>query len=778
MGAFVSGGSEGIAGPRLDQGSEPPADERTVASSASRRLPAARTPVLGRVVRPVLGQSSLRASIRIYLVVAFVLATLVPVVTLIVLGLSGTGDVQAFWSQQLARSYMLAALALVLVVVVGLGLAVTRWLADPLAALARTAEALGGSTPDSGPPTDTRPDSRVFTTTPDTQALVHSPVREVASLAQALQVLQEHLATRGRAAADLEQPPVNQALPESVARYAVAVRGSNDGLWDWDLRTDTLHCSERWRGIVGVDRRERPESSAFWFDRVHPDDVQHLRNALDEQLRGDVDHFECEARMLSSNGSYRWALCRGLAVRDSAGTPVRIAGSLSDITDRRLAEERLLHDAMHDALTGLPNRALFLDRLQPALRRAQRYGGRHFAVLCMDLDRFKVINDSLGHAVGDELLVAVARRVIACVGEADTVARLGGDEFGILLEDLEHDDEAVQIAERIQHVLRVPCELSSHSVVVTASIGIVPGPDEYQQPTDLLRDADIAMYRAKELGHARHVVFDASLRGQALALLALESDLRRALERGELLLHYQPIVRAVDNTITGMEALARWPHPRRGMVPPMEFISYAEESGLILPLGDWVLRSAIQQMRTWEQQRLAPDRVCVNLSARQLHQPDLVERVAALLREHGLGPERLEIELTENVVVQHAETTVQALRRLRELGVRITVDDFGTGYSSLAYLTRFPVSTVKIDRTFIVDIVDNRVNQAIVNAVTTLAHAIGMCVVAEGVETPQQRALALQLGCDELQGYLVSQPLASDAATTWLERAQGSTLGV
>jgi len=769
MGAFVSGGSDGIAGPRLDQAPEPPADKHTGARSAPLRL---------RAIRQRLRQSSLSPSIRVYLVVAFVVAALVPVVTLIALGLSGTGEAQAIWSDQLARSYMLAAVALALVVVLGLGLAVTRWLADPLVALTRAAEALRDSTLDSGPPVDTHPSSLVFPTAPDTRALVHSPIREVARLAQVLQALQARLATRMHASTEVERPLADQTLGASEGRYAVAVRGSNDGLWDWDLRTDTLHCSERWRAIVGASRRDRPESSAFWFERVHPDDVQHLRNALDEHLRGDVEHFECEARMLSADGSYRWTLCRGLAVRDEAGQSFRIAGSLSDIADRRLAEERLLHDAMHDALTGLPNRALFLDRLRPALRRAQRYGGRRFAVLCMDLDRFKVINDSLGHAVGDELLVAVAQRVIACVGETDTVARLGGDEYGILLEDLDHDDEPVQIAERIQQVLRVPCELSSHSVVVTASIGIVFGPDEYQQPTDLLRDADIAMYHAKELGHARHVVFDASLHDQVLELLALESDLRRALERGELLVHYQPIVHAADDTITGMEALARWPHPRRGMVPPMEFIGYAEESGLILPLGDWVLRTAIQQMRTWEQHGLAPDRICVNLSARQLHQPDLVERVAALLDEHGLDPGRLEIELTENVVVQYAETTVQALRRLRELGVRITIDDFGTGYSSLAYLTRFPVSTVKIDRTFIVDIVDNCVNQAIVNAVTTLAHAIGMCVVAEGVETPEQRALALQLGCDELQGYLVSRPLTSDAATTWLERANRSKLEV
>ena len=325
--------------------------------------------------------------------------------------------------------------------------------------------------------------------------------------------------------------------------------------------------------------------------------------------------------MRTDDGAYRWTLCRGVAVRGEEGEPVRIAGSLSDISDRRLVEERLRHDALHDALTGLPNRMLFVERLRQALKRSQRFGARRFAVLYMDLDRFKVVNDSLGHGVGDELLVAVARRLVACVRERDTVARLGGDEYAILLEELPHDDEAVQVAERIQQSLRVPCELSSQSVVVTASIGIVLGPEGYQLPTDLLRDADIAMYRAKELGHARHVVFDPALHGRALALLELESDLRRALDRGELELHYQPIVQASDLAVTGLEALVRWPHPKRGMIPPSEFIPNAEESGLIIALGDWVLRTAIEQMRRWQERGLAPVGSCVNLSARQLHQP-------------------------------------------------------------------------------------------------------------------------------------------------------------
>ena len=580
-----------------------------------------------------------------------------------------------------------------------------------------------------------------------------------------------------RAAAELERFQANAALRESEARYIVTARGSNDGLWDWDLRTDTLHCSERWCSIVGIEHPDEPESSAVWFERVHPDDILEVRTALDAHLLGEAEHFECEARMRDGAGDYRWTHCRGLALRNEQGEPLRIAGSLADVTDRRLAEERLLHDAMHDALTGLPNRTLFVEQLRQMIKRRQRYGPRHFAVLYLDLDRFKVINDSLGHGVGDELLIAVAHRLVACLRETDTIARLGGDEYGILLEDLVHEDEALQIAERLQQSLRTPCELSSHSVVVTASIGVVLGPDHYELPSDLLRDADIAMYRAKELGHARYVVFETSLHDRALALLELESDLRRALDRNQMVLHYQPIVDTADNAITGVEALVRWQHPLADWSPQTSSSATPRSPGLIVPLGDWVLRTAIEQMRAWEEHGLAPKRICVNISARQLHQTDLVERIATLLEENGLEASRLEIELTEGVVVQYAESTVLALRCLRELGVRIAIDDFGTGYSSLAYLTRFPISTVKIDRAFIVDIGCNRVNQAIVTAVTTLAHTIGMHVVAEGVETTDQRDLVRRLGCDEAQGYLVSPACPADEATVWLAEQRASPAG-
>jgi diguanylate cyclase (GGDEF)-like protein len=562
----------------------------------------------------------------------------------------------------------------------------------------------------------------------------------------------------------------------SIARVAaggerldVAVRGANDGLWDWDLTTDTLYCSPRWHSIAGIRDGGDVVPPSFWLDRVHPDDLPELRAAIDAHLRSHVDHLACETRLRGDDGAYRWTLVRGLALRREDGTPYRLAGSLTDTTDRRHAEERRLHEASHDALTGLANRALFLDRLSLAIRRRHRTETHRVAVVLMDVDRFKVVNDSLGHALGDDLLIAVARRLEGCLREEDTVARLGGDEWAILIDGLATDDEASRVAERVRQSLQQPLVVGGHSLFVTVSAGIALLTDALQAPEDLLRDAETAMYRAKELGRDRHVVFDPSLHGRAVALLALESDLRFALERGELVVYYQPIVTADGLTVRGVEALVRWRHPERGLVSPADFIGFAEESGLILPLGEWVLGRAIEQMREWQAAGVAPARISVNLSARQLHQENLAERVAFFLDRAGLEPGCLELELTEGVVAEQAESTIDMLKRLRALGIQLAVDDFGTGYSSLAYLTRFPVSTVKIDRAFLIDIQHDLVNQAIVQAVTTLAHSIGMRVVAEGIETTEQLDLARSLGCDEAQGYLISRPISTDEATVWLD---------
>ena len=691
-------------------------------------------------------------SLGLHLGSLFAFAAAVPVLVLLVLDAAGVAG--ALPSPALDDGLLAV---LVLIAAAGFGLAVgllaAHGLAGALGGLTRAAGALGI---EAGP-----------------AALLASEIREVARLAEAVGALRSRVVARAEPPDDLEAVgDLARTLPKDE-RLEVAARGSNVGLWDWDLTTDTLYCSPRWHQIAGVKGGGDVVSPAFWLDRVHPDDLAELRSAIDAHLRGHLDHLACEARLRGDDGVYRWTLCRGMALRREDGSPYRIAGSLTDTTDRRRSEELRLHEALHDGLTGLANRTFFLERLCTAIRLSRRLETHRVAVILMDVDRFKVVNDSLGHALGDALLIAVARRLEGCVRAVDTVARLGGDEWAILIEDVENGDEVSRVADRVRQELRQPLIVGGHSLFVTVSAGIALLTETTQAPEDLLRDAETAMYRAKELGRDRHVVFDPSLHGRAVALLELESDLRFALERGELVVYYQPIVTADGLDVRGVEALVRWRHPERGLVSPADFIGFAEESGLILPLGEWVLRRAIEQMREWQVAGLAPERISVNLSARQLQQENLAERVAHLLDRAGLDAGCLELELTEGVVAEQAETTIQVLKGLRDIGIQLAVDDFGTGYSSLAYLTRFPVSTVKIDRAFLVDIQHDSVNQAIVQAVTTLAHSIGMRVVAEGIETTEQLELARSLGCDEAQGYLISHPVSTDQATAWLDAHHG-----
>ncbi len=442
-----------------------------------------------------------------------------------------------------------------------------------------------------------------------------------------------------------------------------------------------------------------------------------------------------------------------------------------ELAERERAEERLIHNALHDPLTDLPNRALFMDRLNHALERAQRRPDYMFAVLYLDLDRFKVVNDSLGHDIGDKLLVESAHRLSACLRTADTVARVGGDEFVILLEDIQDLTEATQIAERIQHDLALPCELDQHKVFVSVSIGIIPRTNEHQRAEELLRDADTAMYRAKSLGRGRYEVFDRTMRDRAMTRLDLESDLRMALERQELFIHYQPIVSLRTRQLVGFEALLRWQHPSRGLVLPAEFIPVAEEIGLIVPIGYWVLLESCRQMREWQKQfpQDPPLTISVNFSAKQFTHPDLVQKIAAILRETGLDASSLKVELTESMIIEDSEAVTAALAQLRTLGVQVQIDDFGTGYSSLGYLHRLPIDTLKIDRTFIGKIGSNGTGVEIIRTILTLAHDLGMKVIAEGVETVDQLNRLLGLNCEYGQGYLFARPVNSRAAAELIQ---------
>ena len=445
------------------------------------------------------------------------------------------------------------------------------------------------------------------------------------------------------------------------------------------------------------------------------------------------------------------------------------------VNERKRAETQLLHNAFHDTLTSLPNRALFIDRLGHAIERTKRREHCLFAVLFLDLDRFKVINDSLGHIVGDELLLTLAQRLTACLRSKDTVARFGGDEFTILLEDIQDLSEATQVAERIQTDLTRPFVLNEHEVFSTVSIGIALSSSSYHHSEELLRDADIAMYCAKNLGRARYAVFDPVMHTKAVGRLQLETNLRRALEQQGFQLYYQPIISLQTSQIIGFEALVRWQHPERGLLPPSEFISVAEETGLIIPLGRWVLEEACRQMRRWHKQfptQTGCLTLSVNLSVKQFIQPDLVKQVAGILRQTGLGAGSLKLEITESVIVENTEAAMLTLLELKALGVQLCMDDFGTGYSSLSYLHRFPIDVLKIDRSFVSNMTVSEHNLQIIQAIVTLAHNLGVAVTAEGVETSEQLAQLKALKCEFVQGYFFSYPIESSAVEALIAEQQ------
>ena len=499
---------------------------------------------------------------------------------------------------------------------------------------------------------------------------------------------------------------------------------------------------------------------------THKDDLGPALAALKSMLRQRSDFLQTEVRHQRRGGELVWALWNVARFQDPRDDETYLVLQLQDVTERKQSEERLRHDAFHDPLTGLPNRALFTDHVKLTIARAKRVATRRFAVLFCDLDRFKVINDSLGHVAGDQLLVEVARRLERCLRQGDTVARVGGDEFTILLDDLADEQEAVTVAERIQREISAAIVLSGREVFTTMSIGVAAGTGSYSDPEDILRDADTAMYRAKSLGKARHVVFDHSMHASAVNLLQIETDLRKALDKGQFYLLYQPIVSLDNFKLCGFEALVRWHHPERGLISPLDFIPIAEETGQIIQLGEWALFEACRQMREWQEKfpQASPFFMSVNLSAKQFNHMLLIAQVDDVLRRTGLNPRQLKLEITEGAVMDNIDAATEMLRQLRDLGVQLAIDDFGTGYSSLSYLHRFPIDTLKIDRSFVTRMANNTENVEIVRTIVMLAQVLGMDVVAEGVETREQLKLLRDLRCEYGQGYYFSRPSSAPDA--------------
>jgi len=563
-----------------------------------------------------------------------------------------------------------------------------------------------------------------------------------------------------------------RALKRSEERLALAAEGANDGLWEWDLRTQEFYFSSRWLSMIGLPGPARLGRPDEWTSRVHEDDVASLKEAIELHLSGKHEHLCHEHRMLHENGTYRRFLLRGVAVRGAGRRPVRIAGSLTDTTEQAIARERLRTAGFLDPLTGLCNRSMFVEGLGRRLNEFKQRPRARFAVLYLDLDRFKIVNDSLGHLVGDELLTAVSRRLESCLRHGDTLARLGGDEFAILLNELAEEQQANAIAFRIQDALRAPFSIGGREVFTSVSMGIAFGLAEYTDPDEIMRDADIAMYHAKSHGKARHEVFDADMHARAQDRLGLESDLRRAVQHNDFEVHYQPIVSLGSGMCVGFESLIRW--TRAGEpVSPATFIPIAEELGLVEAIGTWVLREACQAFAAWRRQYADAGLECitVNVSSRQLMQQNFLTLVEQAVQESGLQPCELRLEITETALMDNPSAAARLLQELRDFGVKIYLDDFGTGYSSLSHLHRLPVDALKIDRSFVRSLLlPDR--PAIVESILALGRTLNTSVVAEGIESEVQWRELERLGCTRAQGYLFSRPVSAAAAEKILAARQ------
>ena len=553
----------------------------------------------------------------------------------------------------------------------------------------------------------------------------------------------------------IERNQAMKALQESEERYALAVDGANDGLWDWNLKTNDIYCSERWHNILGLTD-ELINNYSDWVNRIHPEDRERFYAELEAHFQGTTSHFQCQYRIAHQDGTFRWVLTRGLAVRDQQNQVYRMAGSLTDLSSSK---------SHFDQLTNLVNRDFLLEQLDIILTRSQNQPNYLSAVIFCGCDRFKIINDSLGHIVGDQLLIAIARKLESCLRNGDLIAKLSGDQFAILLTNIADRSDALKIARRIEQELTQPFIILKHRIYISASFGIAYNCDNLTAE-EFLQNAHTAMHRAKTLGKARYVIFDRTMSEEAKARLSLETELRIAIEKNQFQLHYQPIIALKNERINGFEALVRWYHPTKGLISPAKFIPIAEETELIIPLSNWILEEACRQMYVW-QHNFALDKsltMSVNLSRKQLSQTKLVKTIDSIIQASKISPHNLKLEVTETALMNSDEASAtKLLCELKELGLLLSLDDFGTGYSSLSCLHQFPIDILKIDRSFVNLIGTEKKYLDIVRAIINIGHSLNLEIIAEGVETAAQLAELKKLQCYAAQGYFFYKPLAAQS---------------